>query len=116
MYLNLLASAMDDRRAEAAHPAFVEIIRQLTSEEAHLLRKVLRTEGGLPTVQIRLQFEKLHSWEVLQRHLLDYRNIKTGEAKENTRTPSMVDNWTRLGLIEVTYDKHLADPTIYELG
>ena len=38
MYLSLLATAMDGRVAADAHPAFVEVIRQLSSEEAQLMR------------------------------------------------------------------------------
>lgn len=41
MYLSLLATAMDGRVASEAHPAFVEIIKQLNSEEANLIRGVL---------------------------------------------------------------------------
>jgi hypothetical protein len=37
MYVNLLATAMDRQTAEKAHPAFVEIIRQLTPDEARLM-------------------------------------------------------------------------------
>jgi len=37
MYANLLANAMDINTKEDAHPSFVEIIKQLTSEEAKLL-------------------------------------------------------------------------------
>lgn len=114
MYLNLLASAMDDRRADAAHPAFVEIIRQLTSEEARLLRKVLQETEGLPTVEVRLQTMQSGYWVLLQRHLLNLRNTATNEPVENPRVPAMVDNWARLGLIEVTYDKFLTAEKIYD--
>src|SRR5207245_353571 len=38
MYANLLAASMDTRTASGAHPAFVEIIRQLTPDEAKLVR------------------------------------------------------------------------------
>ena len=41
MYLSLIATAMDSRVAETAHPAFVEIIKQLEGEEARLLGSVL---------------------------------------------------------------------------
>jgi hypothetical protein len=37
MYINLLATAMDAESAHKAHPAFVEIIRQLLPDEARLL-------------------------------------------------------------------------------
>jgi Abortive infection alpha len=38
LYANLLASAMDARTAEEAHPAFVDIVRQLSADEARVLR------------------------------------------------------------------------------
>ena len=41
LYLNLLATASDNRRANQAHPAFAEIIKQLAPDEAKLLREVL---------------------------------------------------------------------------
>ena len=41
MYLNLLATSMDKRFASTAHPSFVDIIRQLSSEDAKLLKAVL---------------------------------------------------------------------------
>ncbi len=57
MYLSLLASAMDGRSSEKVHPAFVEIIRQLKSEEARLLRGILRSRSGIPIAEIRLRSE-----------------------------------------------------------
>jgi hypothetical protein len=38
MYVNLLATAMDRQTAVNAHPAFVTIIRELTPDEARLVR------------------------------------------------------------------------------
>jgi len=38
MYVNLLATAMDRETAEKAHPAFAEIIRQLTPDEARIVQ------------------------------------------------------------------------------
>jgi len=40
MYVNLLASAMDNRVSNTVHPAFVEVVRQLTPDEALILRRV----------------------------------------------------------------------------
>jgi hypothetical protein len=37
MYANLLATSMDANTAQNAHPAFVEIIRQITADEARVL-------------------------------------------------------------------------------
>ncbi len=46
MYLSLLSRAMDKRHESSAHPAFVEIIRQLSPAETSTLSSVLRTAGG----------------------------------------------------------------------
>lgn len=44
MYLNLLAGAMDKDKAKNAHPAFVEMIKQLAPDEARILSFV--SAGG----------------------------------------------------------------------
>ncbi|PKO65767.1 MAG: hypothetical protein CVU22_18305 [Betaproteobacteria bacterium HGW-Betaproteobacteria-16] len=108
MYLNLLATAMDGRVAFTAHPAFVEIIKQLDSDEARLVREILQSPTALPIVQIR-RTNKDGSYHVLVQHLLDLRNDSTGVAVEDKNLPVMVDNWSRLGLVEVAYDRKLSD-------
>ena len=40
MYMNLLATAMDKDTAVKAHPAFVEIIRQLSPDEARIMNRM----------------------------------------------------------------------------
>jgi hypothetical protein len=55
MFLNLLATSMDDRKANVAHPAFVEIIKQLNSEEAGLVRDILQSQGPMPIVEIYIK-------------------------------------------------------------
>ena len=48
MYINLLSTSMDKDKAEKAHPAFVEIIKQLSPDEAKLLSyfpKLMRYPG-----------------------------------------------------------------------
>lgn len=113
MYLNLLATAMDGRKADGAHPAFVEIIKQLTSEEAHYLRYILSSSVAFPIVEIRRSENGKPGWKELMRHLLDLRNEANGEMSENPRVPAMVDNWIRQGLVHVDYMKHLQKADAY---
>ncbi len=40
LFANLIASAMDKRVAMRAHPAFVQIIKELTSDEAKILKAI----------------------------------------------------------------------------
>lgn len=45
MYANLLATSMDRARVSAAHPAFVSIIQQLSSDEARILSAISSRES-----------------------------------------------------------------------
>src|SRR6266571_2645882 len=56
MYANLLAASMDTRTATCAHPAFVEIIRQLTPDEARLLR-LFALPRSFPLLNVRREFK-----------------------------------------------------------
>jgi hypothetical protein len=113
MYLSLLATAMDGRVADDAHPAFVEIIKQLNSEEARLLRELLRTQGALPIVEVRVTKIGENGWQVLEGNLMNLLNQTTKAPVENKRQAAMVDNWVRLGLAEVDYAKLLTGDGLY---
>ncbi len=113
MYLNLLATSMDGRSASFAHPAFVEIIKQLDSDDARLVRGALQSRTAIPIVQIHRKLKDNSGYNVLVQHLLNLNNSTTGEPIEDPQLPAMIDNWVRLGLVEVTYDKHLADAAHY---
>jgi len=109
MYLNLLASAMTITGQEIAHPAFAEIIKQLNGVEAGILRDVLRSHQ-LPIAQLQasLDINQARGYHVVSNHLINLTNSDTGEAEVNSRFPAMIQNWIRLGLIEVSYEKRLA--------
>lgn len=114
MYLSLLATAMDGRVAADAHPAFVEIIKQLSSDEARLLQDVLRTDGALPIIEIRVTKSGEQGWQVFERHLMNLTNRATKDPIENKRHAAMVNNWVRLGLAEVDYSIHIMGDGAYE--
>jgi hypothetical protein len=113
MYLSLLATAMDGRTAAIAHPAFVEIIKQLDSEDARLIDAVLKSQSAMPIIQIRRNLKNGSEFILLAQHLLNLHDTTTGNPVEDPIHPAMVDNWIRLGLVEVAYDRHLADITKY---
>ena len=113
MYLNLLATAMDGRAATLAYPAFVEIIKQLDCEDARLVRGVLQSPSPIPIAQIHRTLKDNKGFNLLFQHLLNLTNLTTGEPVEDPQLPAMIDNWIRLGLVEVAYDKHLTDMAQY---
>ena len=113
MYLSLLATSMDGRVAANAHPAFVEIIKQLSSEEAQLLQELLRADGSFPIVQVRVQKSGEKGWRLLEMHLMNNVDPSSKVPIENQKQAAMVDNWVRLGLVEVDYAMHLVGTDFY---
>lgn len=115
MYLSLLAKAMDGRVAGEAHPAFVEVIRQLSSEDAQLLRNVLQSTVAIAIVEVRLTTVGQQGYRTLARHVLNLTNSSTDNTPvENQQLPAMVDNWVRLGLMNVDYATKLINDAAYE--
>jgi hypothetical protein len=113
MYLNLLTTSMDGRSASFAHPAFVEIIKQLDSEDARLVQEVLQTANPIPIIQIHKKLKDNSGYSLLVQHQLNLTNSTTGVPVEYPQLPAMIDNWIRLGLVQVEYDKWLTDAARY---
>jgi hypothetical protein len=114
LYLNLLATASDDRRTHQAHPAFAEIIKQLAPDETKLLNSLLSIGS---TVAARVKYypaEPPGSFAVLISHLLPIADETTDEPKEEPQAPTWVDNWQRLGLVSVTYTQYRAGDDMYD--
>lgn len=102
LYANLLAAAMDKNTAPGAHPAFVEIIKQLTPDEAKLVS--LFVNGiPLPLVNLRWEFKpnqegKTGGQEVLTHY--SHLGFQAG-CEYPQMTPTYIGNLCRLGLAEV---------------
>lgn len=114
MYLSLLGSAMDSASRDDAHPAFVEIIKQLTSEEAQILKLYLSVGIPQAAVEIRACDRGKQTWSTLQCHVLPLKSSSEGEPIALPRISAIVDNWVRLGLVTVSYENHLAQEHAYD--
>lgn len=113
MYLSLIATSMDNRMSKNTHPAFVEIIKQLEGDEARLLGQILAQTGSLSIVQVRVADIGAQGYRQLENHLMDLRNSETMECIENDQQAAMIDNWIRLGLVEVSYGQFLVSEGSY---
>jgi hypothetical protein len=97
MYVNLLATAMDAKTAESAHPAFVDIIRQMTPDEAVIVSH-FRRKQVFPVYTVTASFPERSSgsYRVIPEALSiikpedDYRRL--------TLIPIYLDNLCRLQL------------------
>lgn len=114
MYLELLARASDDRAARTAHPSFVQVVRELTSEEAVYLSKYIGSEDqNYPIGEYRLQYHPGLSHVVLATNVLDVRDDQ-GAPVEDEMLPTYVDNWVRLKLVSVSYESTISAADVYD--
>lgn len=102
LYANLLAAAMDKSTAQGAHPAFVEIIKQLTPDEAKLVALFVN-DTTLPLINLRWEFKsnsdgKTGGKDVLV-HFSHLGFIAGCEFPH--MAPTYLDNLCRLGLAEI---------------
>ena len=115
MYANLLAASMDTRTASGAHPAFVEIIRQFTPDEARLLR-LLSQQRSFPLVTVRREYKVETPDQTGGSDVLVNFSLLGWEAGCDCPqlTPVYIDNLCRLGLTEVPENYKLTKPGIYD--
>jgi len=92
----LIASTMDADLAHDAHPAFIEIIKQLTADEVHMLAVLPPAGQVLPMVNITYVDRSDRVFSSL-RHVIPDRIAQTCPSRRPI--PSYIDNLLRLNLI-----------------
>lgn len=111
LYANLLASSMDSATTKDAHPSFVEIIKQLSSDEAKLLTALISKEQE-PAVTIRNN-RKDNSGGRDQFRNFTVLGEKVG-VQDFSRIPNYLDNLCRLGLLKIPASYVLVGENIYK--
>jgi hypothetical protein len=104
MYANLLATGMDANTAQNAHPAFVEILKQLTPDEARLLaflysgHEIDFKQPALVSGRIELMAGGRSYTKEVTRYSLFH---QSAECSYPHLVDSYYDNIRRLGLIDI---------------
>lgn len=111
MYENLLVSTMDDRTAEYVHPSFVQILKDLSPDEAKLLGTLVPTDDDdrptIPLVDLRVVFNatdlgaegiaSLFQWKVV---VEGYNECCEGVCEHPGQSLVYLGNLERLGILE----------------
>jgi len=92
----LIASTMDANLAHEAHPAFIEIIKQLTSDEVHILAALPPAGQVLPMVNIT-HVDRGDRVFSSVRYVVPQRLAETCASRRPI--PSYIDNLLRLNLV-----------------
>lgn len=111
MYANLLANSMNKVVKNGVHPGFVEIIKQLTPDEAKMLR-YLSIYDIVPTITLRSKREKGGGIDVIK----NFSNITELTQCENPlEVNAYFNNLIRLGLLEQSSAlSSLTEKSLYE--
>lgn len=112
LYANLLASSMDAKTVADAHPGFVEIIKQLTPDEAKLL-SYFSTATNLPIITLREESGPPHGGGIDVVKKLSYFG-EEALCQNNELVPTYLDNLSRLGLIKIPENYYYTNSEIYD--
>lgn len=111
MFANLIANSLDSKTVLEAHPSFVDIIKNLSSDEG-LILKLFATAQNFPLIDVKLVTIKDRGFQVL------HRNISLLGAQSGCKHPQLtsnyLDNLCRLGILEVPSGQKLTDAKKYE--
>lgn len=110
MFTNLLGASMNGDVIDE-HPAFVEIIKQLSSDECKMLKR-LYGDNTLPMIKLRMRFNESQGEIDIRPYFSDICYVT--ECQYPQKFPEYLDNLHRLGLVDVYYDRYLANEQCYE--
>lgn len=111
MYANLLASSMNRNESSLAHPSFVEIIKNLTSDEAKIINYLYYKNKSIPIVDIYARYKDKNKGEILI-----HKNLSQIEFDLNCDNfnYSYYDNLLRLKIINIPEGRYLKPITVYD--
>lgn len=110
LYANLLASSMDLETAKYAHPGFVEIIRNLSTDEARVLNFLYASESA-PVIDIRREY-KNNLGGVCVKSFVSTIGADSG-CEFSDFMGSYLTNLERLGLIVIEKGRTIAEDSAY---
>ena len=111
LYANLLVSSMNVDKKWQVHPAFVDIIKQLTPDEAKLLKQLLPTTvQNYPLMDVRLDNQRGEGNIIYS----NFTDIGHDVLDVPTNIGLYIDNFVRLKIIEIPSARIYADSTTYE--
>jgi hypothetical protein len=112
MFASLLTTAMNSATARAAHPSFAEIIRQLSPDEAKILRRIRDYQGNhLPMIDVHALTPGAAGFHEAAQNfsLLSF----DSHCQYPDLLPEYIDNLCRLGLTVIPPQTHLVRAELY---
>lgn len=114
MYANLLAASMTKTMKDNVHPAFAEFVKQLSPDDARILKYVFSKKSGVPILTLKSQNQLGEGFEVVSNFTSLYRDVPDLEWRHPDKTAVSVDNLARLQLVVKREDQHFTDKLLYD--
>jgi hypothetical protein len=113
LYANLLATSMDKDTVHLAHPGYVDILKNITSDEALLLQAFIE-QGSYPVINIIGLHggEDTDEYSVLQANYSHLSEIV--DLQRPDLVPAYLDNLCRLGILQIPSGVSIPTPNTYE--
>ncbi|MBX9782892.1 MAG: DUF4393 domain-containing protein [Chitinophagaceae bacterium] len=111
LYANLLANAMDRETIHKAHPGFVEIIKNLTNDEAIFLQAFI-DNLRFPLIDVNAQLKDSSNYSPVIANFSHLPKIVALNRPDLTGT--YIDNLGRLGILEIPAGVYMVGENIYE--
>lgn len=115
LYNNLIANAMDVDTVESVHPSFVDVIKNLTPDEAKLLTAFLDNDS-IPFIDVRSVSDKVtrafNTVEKYHSHVIEDYNLEIAYV---CKLPIYFDNLIRIGILYAPDQYSLQDEKYTDL-
>lgn len=109
LYANLLASSMDKATTSKAHPRYVEVIKNITSDEAILLQAFL-LQDAYPKLEIREKHSPDSYLTITPTFTTFQRNYSL---KNENNIGIYLNNLCQLGILEIPYGLYITNNDFY---
>lgn len=113
LYANLLVASMNADTKWDVHPAFVDIIKQLTPDEAKYLKSLpdmIIDIHPIIDVGVSLGDEARGTTPIIS----NFTNYNIDRLEHPEQICSYIDNLVRLKLIEIPPERHIVDKSVYK--
>lgn len=114
LYANIIATSMDISTAELAHPSFVEILKNLSSDECRILQRISeisKITDYLAAIELIRKNKETGDYDTLYKN---FSVLNEEQLKHSNHFLSYLNNLSRLTIIEVSYLITLGDESPYE--
>lgn len=111
LYTNLLAKASSSETQSQAHPSFVNVLNNLSPDEAQLVRQFMQQAGVIPFITAQFVNPQTNYW--LQLVDIHFSILPDTKLAFPENLPAYVSNLEGLGLINVRRDIFVVPVEVY---